>query len=253
MRALLAILCTALIALGAYGAESGGFPSQPKFAAVTVGATTAATAGNVAVAGSINAVGGYFGAGINIGNNPILSGSVTAGNTLPAARVGVTAENSGAFESYVTASDAGGGVCISLNASAGVGACNMPAGDLGVAVKGGTFFLHADTGVMATDATTFTKNSRPVPTFAGAFAGGTGTCTVNTQFNFAGTCTRNSTGNYTIAVATAFASTPICTADSNTSQLASVSTTSSTSITVLTFSTAGAAQDGVWYLTCVGT
>jgi hypothetical protein len=92
----------------------------------------------------------------------------------------------------------------------------------------------------------------------GEFIGNAGGCSNNSGVwqtqNTTGTCTRNSVGNYTINFNTAYAGSPVCNAQitSALAGIAGVNTAGTTSVTVQVGTTAFAAQDGSFFLTCMG-
>ena len=92
----------------------------------------------------------------------------------------------------------------------------------------------------------------------GEFIGNAGGCSNNSGVwqtqNMGGTCTRNSTGNYTITFNTAYSGSPICVAQitSALAGIAGVNTAGTTSVTVQVGTTAFAAQDGSFFVRCDG-
>lgn len=252
MKRLFAVLALVMLAhLGAVGvleaAQGGGFPARPRFQSIGVGTAVPAGSGNLAISGSMTA-GTVPDARLsaNIARYTDLTPSF-GGSGVSDVNFNATAAGTGRASINVNISGTEA-LCLVGNASASLGGCNMPAGEYGLMMFGGTPINIRAAGGVRVNGVPFVA----APKIAYATIGGTGSCSINTaggqtSQNISG-CSYSGTGAYGITFS-GFSTTPVCTMN----QWGSVSASSTTAGSVVRYNSAGALADGLVNIICMGT
>lgn len=161
-----------------------------------------------------------------------------------------------------------GGVCVASSAG-----CGSDPGTANLLVSGGatvTSGLAANSGVTVGAPTGgnlgggkinasvgYYVNGAVIPHIASAIFGGVGACTVFNPINTAATCTRNSTGNFTITFSPAFGQGPACVATIQNgsftiAEVVQVIAISATSVTLNIANTSAGSVDNTATMICSG-